>query len=120
MTGRLAATFFGRAPKKRAVFFELWAYPDGTFNLVLADPQGDGRDEIFMPCSLPQLVGLTRGGRLSFHHEDGVLSVFVSDNRVCAERYSPAFDRRFRICIDGDEFRHAIELLQNDADHLTQ
>ena len=113
MVGKLAVSFCERRTGAPSVYLDLWAYPDGTYNLVMENFCGDIQQEYSFPCAMHQLVGLLERKPLESESDAGVLLVERCGNSVCAE-FDPKDGRpSFRHCIAIEDYRMAIEALES-------
>jgi hypothetical protein len=107
MVGKLIVTFCERGELGTHKAIELWAYPDGTMNLVVArDDQGEGSESSF-PCALSQLWKVSENRRVELEHEDARVRIERRGSLVCA-----SFDRDadgWRQCIEATVYEEGLE-----------
>jgi hypothetical protein len=115
MIGVLAVSFCERKEGEASVCLDLWAYPDGSYNLVIENFGGEGEKDLSFPCALHQLAGPLYNKVFTSQDEDGILQIERCDNSVCAE-FTPFDDRDgFRHCIPFEDYQLAIEALETNA-----
>jgi hypothetical protein len=85
MVGELFETFCERSIGDALRAFELWAYPDGTLNLVVVSDGVDGKFEACFPCAVHTLQSVLDGRRTSLENENSSLRLRLCDDFVTAE-----------------------------------
>jgi hypothetical protein len=99
MVGKLIVTFCEREKWGSHKAIELWAYPDGTLNLVVARGGQDEGSESSFPCMISQLWNVLEGHPVEFEHGDAHVTIDECEGLICA-----SFHR------NGDGWRQCIEM----------
>jgi len=115
MVGQLAVSFCERKEGETCVCLDVWAYPDGTYNLVIENFGTCTDREFAFPCSFHQLAGVLSRKSLVSESEVGMVTIERCGSFVCAQFDSSEGQDGFSHCIGFEEFRRAIEALESDA-----
>jgi hypothetical protein len=115
MIGKLVITFCERSAAGPPKALELWSFPDGTLNIVVASDSEQRQTEWSFPCAIEQLQSVLFGKPLILRDsEDRPMQLARVDDRICAT-YS-AFGENWRQCIDVVELQQVFgELLTSAA-----
>jgi len=115
MVGVLAVSFCDRGAGQESVCLDLWSYPDGTYNLVLENHGDEGKVEVSFPCALYQLIAIKRGTMFVSQNDLGFVEIDRCEDKVCAQFIPFSGPGGFRYCIRFDEYRSAIEALEDNV-----
>ena len=113
MVGVLAVSFCNRNQQNAGLCMDLWAYPDGTYNLVLGKLGESSSDKVF-PCSLSQLSTVLCGKTLEVFNDVGTLSIDRCGGSVCASFSEIDREAKLTYCIPIEEYSRALEALEDN------
>ena len=115
MVGELVYTMCGMHGASRGRFLELWAYPDGSLNLVTSDcSETDGTEQSF-PCMIEQLERALDETRVVLRNQTHTLILFGMDDCVCGELLMSCGRRLWDHCMDREEFTDMLGALNGIA-----
>jgi len=111
MVGKLAVSFCERKDNEACLCIDLWAYPDGTCNLVVSAVIGAVDYELSFPCAPHQLEAVVDGRTLYTENDQGSILVEKCGEQVCAQYESSMSGRKLRQCVALVEFSQAVDSL---------
>ncbi|MDR3689486.1 MAG: hypothetical protein P4L46_08920 [Fimbriimonas sp.] len=111
MVGELSVSFCQRKNGETSLLIDLWSYPDGTCNLVVALPVSSPGGEDVFPCAPSQLSAVLEGRVFSLTGAHGSIVIEKSVDRVCAQYTCLTTSRSVRHCLPVDDFRRAVDAL---------
>ena len=112
MVGTLVVTFCDRGHEGPARWLEVWSFPDGSLNLVIASSDATVSEEYVFPCAAHTLAAAAAGCDYQVSGPSGWVFLRAEGNRMCAEFRRHEDNRGWIQCIPLAEFREAIEAVQ--------
>lgn len=114
MLGSLLMTFLDKSGDAPLRWLELWGYPDGTLNLVIASDEEGVDVEYHFPCAPYHLREVVEGCPFQVSSKEGFVLLDRKDEHISAS-FQRSGEQGWQYAIPISDFRSAVDELSEYA-----